>query len=147
MKTVEYILNAKGRQVWTIGPEASVFQALQLMSEKDVGALPVVDGDRVVGMISERDYARRVILAGHSSKETPVRRIMSHNVIWAEPTFSVEQCMGLMTARRVRHLPILDHERLVGLVSIGDLVRTIITEQEDVIRRLENHIVETSGIH
>ena len=146
MKTVQYILNTKGREVWTITPEASVFQALQLMAEKDVGALPVVEGGRVVGMISERDYARRIILIGRSSKETPVRKIMSHNVVWAGPHHSVDQCMALMTARRVRHLPILEDGRLTGLVSIGDLVSTIISEQGDVIRRLENHIMETAGL-
>jgi CBS domain-containing protein len=147
MKTVEYVLNTKGRQVWTIGPEASVFEALQLMAEKDVGALPVVEGGRVVGMISERDYARKVILIGRSSKETAVRRIMSHHVVWAEPGFSVDQCMALMTARRVRHLPILEDGRLVGLVSMRDLVNTVITEQGDVIRQLENHILEAAGLH
>jgi CBS domain-containing protein len=143
MKTVQYILNTKGREVWTITPEASVFQALQLMAEKDVGALPVEAGGR--GMISG-DYARRIILIGRSSKETPVRKIMSHNVVWAEPHHSVDQCMALMTARRVRHLPILEDGRLTGLVSIGDLVSTIISEQGDVIRRLENHIMETAGL-
>jgi CBS domain-containing protein len=147
MKTVEYILNTKGRQVWTIGPEASVFQALQLMAEKDVGALPVVEGGKVLGMISERDYARKVILIGRSSKETSVRRIMSHDLVWAEPGSSVEQCLALMSVRHVRHLPVLVDGQLVGLVSIGDLVSTVISDQGDVIRRLENHILETAGIH
>ena len=146
MKTVQYILNTKGTQVWTIAPDTSVFQALQLMAEKDVGALPVVEGGKVVGMISERDYARKVILIGRSSRETAVRRIMSHHVVWAEAHFSVDQCLALMTAKRVRHLPILEDGRLVGLVSIGDLVNTIISEQGDVIRRLENHIMETAGL-
>lgn len=147
MKTVQYILDTKGRQVWTISPEASVFQALQLMAEKDIGALPVVDGEKVVGMISERDYARKVILIGRSSKETTVRRIMSHDVVWAEPNFTVDDCMALMSVRHVRHLPILESGRLVGLVSIGDLVNAIITDQGDVIRRLENHITEAVGLH
>ncbi len=147
MKTVEYILNSKGRRVWTISPEASVFQALELMAEKDVGALPVVEEGRVVGMISERDYARKIILIGRTSKETTVRRIMSHDVVWAEPQDSVDHCMALMSVRRVRHLPILEGGRLVGMVSIGDLVNTIILEQGDVIRQLENHIMETAGLH
>jgi CBS domain-containing protein len=147
MKTVQYVLDTKGRQVWTIEPGASVFRALQLMAEKDVGALPVVDEGKVVGMISERDYAREVILIGRTSKETTVRAIMSHDVVWAEPGFTVEQCLALMSVRRVRHLPVLEDGRLAGLVSIGDLVNAVISDQGDVIRRLENHIMETAGTH
>src|SRR5690606_7740915 len=121
-KTVLQLLQAKGRDVYAIGQEARVYDALKLMAEKDVGALVVLDGQRVVGIISERDYARKVILLGRSSHDIPVRDIMTSKVITVHPRQTVEACMALMTNRRVRHLPVMDGERLIGVLSIGDLV-------------------------
>jgi CBS domain-containing protein len=140
MKTVKQILDAKGREVWTIQPEASVFEAIQLMAEKKVGALVVVDGDKPVGIISERDYARKVILKGKSSHETPIRDIMTTDVVCTRLDQTVEECMALVTEKRIRHLPVLDGEQLVGIISIGDLVKTIIAEQQFMIEQLEHYI-------
>jgi CBS domain-containing protein len=140
MKTVKQILDAKGREVWTIQPEASVFEAIQLMAEKKVGALVVADGDKPVGIISERDYARKVILKGKSSQETPIRDIMTTDVVCTRLDQTVEECMALMTEKRIRHLPVLDGEQLVGIISIGDLVKTIIAEQQFMIEQLEHYI-------
>lgn len=140
MKIVRDILQAKGSQVWSISPDRSVFDALTLMAEKNVGALVVLDGDRVVGIISERDYARKVILKGKSSKEIPVREIMTSHVVCVRPEQSMEECMALMTDKHVRHLPVAEHDRLVGLISIGDAVKAIIEEKEFIIGQLENYI-------
>lgn len=140
MRTVHEILGKKGREVWTIEPEASVFEALERMAEKRIGALIVTEGDRPVGVFSERDYARKVILLGRSSRETPVREIMTSRVVYARPDQGVEQCMAIMTEKRVRHLPVLDGERLVGVISIGDLVKSIIDEQRFIIEQLEQYI-------
>jgi CBS domain-containing protein len=140
MKTVKQILDAKGREVWTIQPEASVFEAIQLMAEKKVGALVVADGDKPVGIISERDYARKVILKGKSSQETPIRDIMTTDVVCTRLDQTVEECMALVTEKRIRHLPVLDGEQLVGIISIGDLVKTIIAEQQFMIEQLEHYI-------
>jgi CBS domain-containing protein len=141
MRMVMQILQAKGNQVWTIGPQATVFEALKLMAEKEVGALVVVEGRRVVGIFSERDYARKVVLEGKSSRETPVREIMTDRVIGVNPTTTVEVCMALMTDQHIRHLPVMDGDRLVGVISIGDVVKAIISEQEYLIEHLENYIV------
>ena len=146
MKTVACILRMKGHEVWTISPNATVYEALQLMAEKDVGALPVVDGHTLVGMISERDYARKVILSGRMSKETLVHEVMSYRVIWTSPDEATENCMSLMTARHIRHLPVLEDGRLTGMVSIGDLVKSIVSDQKELIRRLENHIQEAASL-
>lgn len=140
MKIVRDILQAKGSQVWSIPPDRSVFDALTLMAEKNVGALVVLDGDRVVGIISERDYARKVILKGKSSKEIPVREIMTSPVVCIRPEQSMEECMALMTDKHVRHLPVAENNRLVGLISIGDVVKAIIEEKEFIIGQLENYI-------
>lgn len=140
MKIVRDILQAKGSQVWAIPPDRSVFDALTLMAEKNVGALVVLDGDRVVGIISERDYARKVILKGKSSKEIPVREIMASPVVCIRPEQSMEECMALMTDKHVRHLPVAENNRLVGLISIGDVVKAIIEEKEFIIGQLENYI-------
>src|SRR4029077_11130050 len=140
MKTVTDILRGKGQAVLSIAPDAPVFAALGVMAEKNVGALLVVEGNRLVGILSERDYARKVILSGKSSKETPVREIMSSHVLYVRPQQTVEECMALMTDKRVRHLPVLDGETLIGVVSIGDVVKAIIAEQSFVIEQLQNYI-------
>jgi CBS domain-containing protein len=140
MATVQQILNGKGSQVYTISPGATVFDALKLMGEREVGALIVTEGSRLVGIISERDYARKVILRGRTSRDTLVREIMTANVITAHPYQSVEECMTLMTERRIRHLPVMSSGRLAGMISIGDLVKSIIAEQQYVIEQLETYI-------
>jgi CBS domain-containing protein len=141
MITVSQILQTKGDQVWTIEPQASVFDALKLMADKGIGALVVVEDEKVVGIFSERDYARKVILEGRSSKETPVRQIMTEHVITVEPATTMEVCMGLMTDRRIRHLPVIEGDHLVGVISIGDVVKAIISEQTYLIEHLSNYIV------
>ena len=140
MKTVAQLLRAKGHDVLSISPEAFVFEALKVMAEKNVGALLVVEGERLVGVFSERDYARKVILKGKASKEIPVREIMTSHVLYVRPEQTIEECMALMTDKRVRHLPVLEEERLVGVVSIGDVVKAIIAEQEFMIEQLQNYI-------
>jgi CBS domain-containing protein len=140
MKSALDVLNDKGTHVYSIGPDATVLDALRLMAEHEVGALPVLEGDRVVGIVTERDYARKVILLERSSRTTPVRDIMMKRVTYVEPTRSVEECMALMTDKRVRHLPVLKDGRMIGLVSIGDLVKTIIDEQQFIISQLELYI-------
>ena len=140
MKTVAQLLRAKPHGVLSVAPDAAVFQALQLMAENNVGALLVLEGDRLVGIFSERDYARKVILMGKSSKEIPVREIMSSHVLYVRPQQTIEDCMALMTDKRVRHLPVLDEQRVVGVISIGDVVKGIISEQEFLIEQLQNYI-------
>ncbi|HEX5314105.1 MAG TPA: CBS domain-containing protein [Gammaproteobacteria bacterium] len=140
MKTVRQLLEDKGSEVWSIGPDASVFEALGLMADKGIGALLVLDAGKPVGLLSERDYARKVILKGHSSKELRVGEIMTTEIAWAHPEQSVEECMAIVTERRERHLPVLDDGRIVGLISIGDLVKAIIDHQQFVIEQLEGYI-------
>jgi len=140
MKTLKQLLAAKGNQVYSIGPDAKVIEALQLMAQKDVGALVVMEGGRLVGMLSERDYARKVILHGRSSQDVPVRDIMTSDVITIDPGKTIEDCMGLVTQRRIRHLPVCEGEKLIGLVSIGDLVKEVIADQEQTIKQLESYI-------
>jgi CBS domain-containing protein len=137
MKTVRELLRRKGYEVWSIGPDDTVFDALRLMAEKNVGALLVLDADTLIGMLSERDYARKVILVGKSSKDTPVREIMSTKVVHVEPDLSLEGCMVLMTERHVRHLPVLDGDHLIGVISIGDVVNAVIAEQRFIIDQLK----------
>jgi CBS domain-containing protein len=140
VKTVHDILSVKGHDVWCIGPEATVFEALTLMAEKEVGALIVMDGHEVVGIISERDYARKVFLQGRSSPTTLVKEIMTSAVVCTHLGQRVEECMALMTEKRIRHLPVMDEEKLIGLVSIGDLVKSIIADQRFIIEQLERYI-------
>mgnify|MGYP000167681072 CR=1 FL=1 len=141
MKTVAEILNSKpDHSVHVISPEVPVLEAIRLMAEKNIGALVVTEGERVVGIVSERDYARKMILAGRSSAVTPVSAIMTSDVITVEPKANHEQCMQLMTDRHLRHLPVVDGGRLVGLLSIGDLVKNVIAEQQSLIRHLEQYI-------
>lgn len=140
MRLVREILQTKGSDIWTIIPEAPVYEALKLMAEKDIGALVVVESGEVVGIISERDYARKVILKGKSSMDTPVKNIMTTRVFYVAPEQTIEECMALMTDKRVRHLPVIVDGKLVGLVSIGDVIKEIISEQKVYIRDLENYI-------
>jgi CBS domain-containing protein len=140
MITVRQILNDKGYDVWSTTPDATVYEALQLMAEKNVGALVVLDRRKAVGLISERDYARKVILKGKTSLNTPVREIMTSKVVSVCPKQSAEECMALMTDQRTRHLPVLEDGRLVGIVSIGDVVKKIIHHQEFTIQQLDNYI-------
>ncbi len=138
--TIREILAAKGSVVWTISPNATVYEAIQLMADKNVGALVVTEGDKLVGIISERDYTRKVILKGRSSRDTPVRDILSREVIYVTPEHSVDECLRLMTHHRVRHLPVLEGGRLVGIVSIGDLVNWVISAQSTTIHQLQTYI-------
>ncbi len=140
MKTVAQLLRTKGHEVASVAPGTPVFEALQVMAAKNVGALMVVENDTLVGVFSERDYARKVILMGKSSKEIPVREIMSSHVLYVRLQQTVEDCMALMTDKRVRHLPVLDDQKLVGVISIGDVVKAIIAEQEFMIEQLQNYI-------
>lgn len=140
MVTVRDVLKGKGNDVWTIEPDKTVYDALTLMAAKGIGALVVIEDDRVVGIISERDYARKVILRGKSSKETTLREIMTTRVYYVTRDYSVQDCMALMTDKNVRHLPVLDEHRLVGIVSIGDVVKSVISEQEFIIEQLESYI-------
>ena len=140
MKTVAQMLEGKAQRLLSVPPEATVYDALQLMAQADVGALVVLDGERLAGIFSERDYARKVILFGKSSKETLVREIMTEKVLCVRPDQTVDQCMALMTDKRVRHLPVLDHKRVTGVISIGDVVKEFISEQRFMIEQLENYI-------
>jgi len=141
MKSVAQILKAKSSQtVHTIAPADSVYDAVKTMSEKGVGALLAMEGGKIVGIVTERDYARKIVLMGRSSKDTPVRDIMTAPVMYVRPDQSNEECMALMTDNRLRHLPVMDGDRLVGLVSIGDLVKDIISEQKFIIDQLEHYI-------
>jgi len=140
MQTVRQVLQGKGREVATIGPERSVYDAMALMAEKGIGALVVTQGPAVVGLISERDYARNVALKGRNSRETPVGDIMTSRVACVGPDQTVQECMTIMTEMRVRHLPVMEGEALAGLVSIGDLVKAIIEEQEALIEHLVRYI-------
>src|ERR1700722_3077731 len=138
--SISAILAHKGSAVWSIAPNTMVFDAIQLMADKHVGGCPVVENDRLVGIISERDYTRKVILKGKSSKETPVRDIMTLEIVTAHPGDSITECMHVMTEKRIRHLPVLDGAKMVGLVSIGDLVRRTISAQTATIDNLEKYI-------
>ncbi len=140
MKTVRQLLDDKGSHVVSVSPDTTVFQALEVMAAKGIGAVLVVEDGKVVGVMSERDYARKVILLGKSSHDTPVREIMTGRVVYARPDHTVPECMALMTDKRIRHLPVLDQGRLIGVLSIGDLVKETISEQEFIIRQLENYI-------
>lgn len=137
---IRSVLKSKGGDVWSVPPRASVYEAIASMSERQVGALPVVENETLVGIISERDYARRVILKGRSSKDTQVAEIMTSPVLSVNPEATVEGCLRIMTINRVRHLPVIEGQKLVGIVSIGDLVKWIISAQADVINQLNSYI-------
>ena len=146
MTTAAELLKSKAHQtVHTITPTASVFDAVKLMADRNVGALLVMEGTKVAGIITERDYARKIVLMSRSSKETPVRAIMTSAVMYVRPDQTSEECMMLMTENRLRHLPVMDGSTLLGLVSIGDLVKDIISEQKFIIQQLENYITGERG--
>jgi len=140
MKRVCDLLHDKGRDVWSLTPDATVYEAIEQMAQKGVGALLVMEGERLVGIISERDYARKVILKGKASREIQVREIMSYPVICVPPELTVEQTMALMTDKHIRHLPIVVDETVVGVISIGDVVRAIIEDKEFYIQQLTSYI-------
>jgi CBS domain-containing protein len=146
MTILAHILNSKSdHTVYTITPAASVFDAVKLMAEKSIGALVVLEGEKVVGIITERDYARKIVLMARSSKETLVRDIMTTSVMYVLPNHTSEECMALMTEHRLRHLPVIDQGKLIGLISIGDLVKDIISEQRFIIQQLEHYIAGAHG--
>lgn len=140
MLRVQYLLALKGKDVWSIEPEAPVLEAIRMMAEKHIGALPVMRGPQLLGIISERDYARKVILMGRSSADTPVSQIMSTPVTTISPDDAVPNCMAIMTQQRIRHLPVVDKGKVVGMISIGDLVKAVIEEQQQTIDQLERYI-------
>ncbi len=140
MKTVAQLLALKTSGIVGIAPDATVLDALKLLAEKNVGAVLVMDGPRLVGMFSERDYARKVVLQGRSSANTPVREVMTRDVVFVTPTHTNEDCMALMTDKHIRHLPVVANDQVVGLLSIGDLVKDIISEQQFIISQLESYI-------
>jgi CBS domain-containing protein len=140
MRSVKDILQEKGTQVYAVSPDAKVYEALQIMADKNVGALMVIEGDMAVGLISERDYARKIVLKGKLSRDVPVRDIMTVDMIRIGPDADVEECMELMTDKRVRHLPVFENDRLLGIISIGDIVKAIIEHKEEIIEQLENYI-------
>lgn len=138
--TIGEILNTKGSQVWSISRDKTVFDAIELMAEKNIGALLVIEAGKLVGILTERDYTRKIALKGKSSKQTAVKEIVSGEVIHVTPEHTVEECMRLMTDNRVRHLPVLDNDKIVGVVSIGDLVNWIISAQSSTIQQLQTYI-------
>jgi CBS domain-containing protein len=140
MDSVQKLLDSKGYDIWSVEPDASVFKAIELMADKGCGALLVMDGSKLAGIISERDYARKVILAGRSSKSMKVSEIMSTSVVTVQPAHTIEQCLTTMTDKRIRHLPVTDNDKVLGMVSIGDLVKSIIAKQQFLIAQLEQYI-------
>jgi CBS domain-containing protein len=140
VKTVRDILMVKGRDVWTVDLDATVFEALSRMAEKEIGALMVMDGSKLVGIISERDYARKIVLLGRTSPNTLVKEIMTSHVVYIHLEQSIEECMALVTEKRIRHLPVIDEGKLVGVISIGDLVKSIISDQKFIIEQLVRYI-------
>jgi CBS domain-containing protein len=143
--TIGSLIGNKGGQVWSLEPAASVYDAIAMMAEKQVGALAIIDQGKLLGIVSERDYARKVILKGKSSRETPVTEIMSSPVITVTPTHTVGECMRIITEKRFRHLPVVEGDSVVGMVSIGDLVNWVISEQQETINHLEAYISGTPG--
>ena len=140
METIRQLLNRKGAHIWSLSPDATVYEAVELLSQRGIGALLVVDAGKVIGIVTERDYARKVILMGRSSRDTKVEEIMATDIVHVHPDHSVQECMELMTEKRVRHLPVLEEDKVLGIVSMGDLVKAIITEQRFFIRQLEQYI-------
>jgi CBS domain-containing protein len=146
MATVRQLLAAKSPAIWTITPEASTYEALELMAEKDIGALLVVRGERLVGVFSERDYARKVVLRGKTSRETTVAELMTQMVFYVTPQHAMEDCLALMTEKHIRHLPVLEGTQLVGIVTIGDVGKALISEQRTTIRDLETYITGSAAV-
>jgi len=147
METVGAVLESKGDSVWSVAPGDSVYEALELMSNKNVGAVLVVENDKPVGIFSERDYARSVVLKGRVSRTTPVDQIMSRVVYYVGPEHTIEECMALLSDKHLRHLPVIDDERLLGLISIRDMVKAVISRKDSKIRRLENTITGYDQFH
>jgi CBS domain-containing protein len=145
MITIKELLRKKSGDIWSINPQASVYQALELMAQKDVGALLVIENDRLVGIFSERDYARKVILKGKASKETAVSELMTKSVYYVTPDNTLEEAMALMTSKHIRHLPIMSQGKLVSIVTLGDVVKRIISEQKLTIDELENYLTGGYG--
>ena len=143
MTTTHDILRSKGHTVHSVRPDDTVLAALGVMAEHDIGAVLVLDGDKLVGILSERDYARKVVLAGRSSKDSQVQDVMTTHTVCVTPERSIDECMALMTDRRLRHLPVVDHKQVIGLVSIGDLVKATIDDQEFTITQLQSYIAGT----
>ena len=144
MTTIAQLLNTKGNQVWSVEPKATIFKALEIMSEKEIGALLVMENEKLVGIFSERDYARKVILKGKSSKNTPVGELMTKKVFYIDPQKTISECMAMMTNKKIRHLPVLENDNVIGIITIGDIVNQIISEQEITIHHLESYI---TGAH
>jgi CBS domain-containing protein len=140
MKTVREVLNGKGREVLSVDPDSTVYDAVKLMADRNIGALLVLEGERVLGIVTERDYARQVILKGKASKDTPVRDIMTQRVVFIRLEQSVDDCMAVMTDKRCRHLPVLEDGKLAGILSIGDVVKAVISDKQFIIEQLENYI-------
>jgi CBS domain-containing protein len=140
MELIKNLIKVKGNEIWSIEPSASVFDAVKLMADKGIGALMVMQGNKLEGVISERDYARKVILMNRLSRETSVEEIMTTRVVYAHPEQNVEECMALMTEKHIRHLPIMVEEKLLAVVSIGDLVKSIIAQQQLTIKQLEQYV-------
>ena len=140
MTTIAQLLNAKGDQIWSVEPKATIFEALEIMSEKEIGALLVMEDGKLTGIFSERDYARKVILKGKSSKETLVEELMTKKVFYIDSQNTINDCMAMMTAKRIRHVPVIEDNQVMGIVTIGDVVNQIISEQEVTINHLENYI-------
>ena len=139
---VKKLLDKKGHEVYSVSPDATVYDALKLMAKKEIGALVVIEDEKMVGILSERDYARKIILKGKSSKETAVADVMSTPIISINPGSSIDECMTLMTTKHIRHLPIIENDKLLGIVSIGDVVKAVISEQESVIHELKGFVDE-----
>ena len=140
MKLISELLGDKGQEVWSVGPHTTVYETIEIMAEKGVGALVVMENEKLVGIISERDYARKVILQGRSSRDTPVIDIMTSDIIHTSPDSTVDECMALMTDNKIRYLPVMVDEKLLGVISIGDLVKATISEQKSTIEQLERYI-------
>ena len=140
MKTVQQLLESKRHSLISVVPSATVLEALKVMAEKEIGAVVVLEDGHLVGIFSERDYARKVVLQGKASKDTPVREIMTDQVVCVRPEQTIEDCMGLMTDKRIRHLPVLEHKKVIGVISIGDVVKEMLSEKEFVIKQLESYI-------
>lgn len=140
MLRIKYLLATKPKTIWSIGPDEPVLQAIRLMSDKQIGALPVMQDDNLIGIVSERDYARKVILMGRSSADTAVSQIMTTELITISPEDTVHRCMEVVTEKRIRHLPVVEKGKLVGMISIGDLVKAVIEEQQQTIVQLERYI-------
>ena len=140
MQSVKDILKSKGSEVWSVSPDDTVFDAIKMMADKGIGALLVMDGDKLVGIVTERDYARKVVLEGKSSREAAINEVMTTKILCVTPERTIDECMALMTDKRIRHLPVLEHKQVVGFVSIGDLVKAVISEQKILIDQLQHYI-------